>query len=586
LKSLALVLVGCCQQLARLAPRQRSQSLRLARFVCLICVLVSFLLALGCGLAGSKAGELPSADEYPGTPPCYAANECPAGYFCNSFGQCELMPSAGPDAGLSDGADASRRPYPPEVENPADPPQGGESVVYVSVPKQGVVVKIDAKSLEVKTIKVKGQPSALRTIPGTDNAVVLNQGASAMTIIRATAGGQEALTVLPTIVGANVLALAPGGKNAVAYFDINRSGGLLAQQSLQELTVLRLEQGKEEAINLSVGFRPSSVAFSADGSAAFVLTEQGISVVDLTVPLAPHIAPLVGLVDDPVKDPQPEEVVIDPNGNFALLRQPGVSGVRVVDLKSKAAQDLDLPGPATDIDLTADGKLALAVLRTSNTVALIDLPADLLDPAGIELLPTGSYVAGQVEVTSDGKTAYLFTNAIAQKLLMVADLKQRSLSTIPLQKAVRNVLLAPDGNVALVVHSKTSATTGAASSLEQLLESKHGYTLLDRASGFTKLQLTDAEPKHVLFAPDTKSAALLLNEPSLGLRELSLIDLKSFLVSAVNLGAPPIALGLVPATDQLYVAQDHALGRITFYERKAGQARTLTGFALNSGIAD
>lgn len=64
------------------------------------------------------------------------------------------------------------------------------------------------------------------------------------------------------------------------------------------------------------------------------------------------------------------------------------------------------------------------------------------------------------------------------------------------------------------------------------------------------------------------------------------IDLRSFLVASVALGSPPVAVGVVPMTHQVYVGQTHPLGRMTFVDTDTFKTRTLTGFGLNGQIIE
>jgi hypothetical protein len=44
--------------------------------------------------------------------------------------------------------------------------------------------------------------------------------------------------------------------------------------------VLSLEDGKDRSVGMTVGFRPSRVFFSNDGKKGFVVTEDGVSILD------------------------------------------------------------------------------------------------------------------------------------------------------------------------------------------------------------------------------------------------------------------------------------------------------------------
>jgi len=330
------------------------------------------------------------------------------------------------------------------------------------------------------------------------------------------------------------------------------------------------------------------VQFSADGSTGFIITEQGISVVDLTAPLAPAIVPSVSFFNDPLGEKQPTDVTITADGARALMRQPGLAGIRVVDLHSGAIADVALGAEATDLDITPDGKLALVVLRDAGQLALIDLPGDLDDPTQIETLSTG-YTIGQAVVTADNSRALLFTNALDQEVLLVADLRpgSRSLKPLPLKKGVRSVRPAGDGRTAIVLHNKQAGDPDPTRDpVDAFVDKHYAYSLVDLNKGFVKLELTDAEPGETAFATDSLSGYLLLSDPAKNVRSVEAIDLRTFLVTSVPVGSPPVAVGVLPATAQVYVAQNHPLGRVTFVDSITYNTRTLTGFALNGQVIE
>jgi len=539
-------------------------------------------ISFGCGAEDAASeGAPPKADGGATGTRCFGANDCPPGSFCNEFGYCTAL---GTDAGSSDGGDSG---LPPEVEQQRDPPASGKVYVYVAVPSQDMVAKIHSQTLQVRSIKVGKDPGVLRTIPGQDVAVVLSRQSNTISILRSRADGDDDILTLNVAPGLNQLALAPGGKWAIAYFDVTRSGGTIsAKQTFQEVTVAHLEAGKESAVDLTVGFRPSMIQFSADGEQAYVVTEQGVSVIELAKVTKPAIVPTVPLLLDPLAEGKLEEVLVTGDGAFALGRRAGLNGVRVVDLTTSSIQDIDLGGDATDLDLTEDGKLAVVVLRDTQQVALIDIPGDLTDPSQIDTLATGSFTAGQAVLTKDGKRAFLFTNASSQEVLLVADLTSRQISAHPLKKGVRTVYSSPDGKTALILHNKVPGTPGPTDDFETYLDKSYGYSLLKVDTSFDKLLLTGTDPGEVAFDPASASAYMLLGDSAAGIRSAEAIDLEGFLVESVALGSPPVALGVIPATKAVYVAQSHPLGRVTFIDMGDHQTRTVTGFELNSHIIE
>lgn len=537
--------------------------------------LVLLLAASGCGADDASGLEpSPKSDAGSAGQPCLGANDCEKGQVCNAFGLCAWPPPSG-----DGGVDAP----PPEKERVPEPPAIGKRYVYAAVPAEDLVARIDSQTLKVQSINVGSDPGALRTIAGQDVAVVLNRGDATASILRVQSDGSDAITTLPTIEGANRLHIAPDGRHAVVRVDLEGASGIGA--TLQEVTVLGLQSGQERAVDLAVGFRPLDVQFSQDGAQAFVISEGSISVIALATVKGGALLPTVALRTDPLTESPPEEVQVTADGKLALARLPQRALLRTIDLTSKAITDLVLPAVPTDIDLQPDGKQALVVLRDSQQLALIDLSDAQVLPADVTLLALPQ-PAGQVVLTPDGKTAFLFSNALETKILQRLDLASRTLTALALQKGVREVHAAPDGKTVLVVHNKQPGEAKLSDPLDVYIDRRHGYSLVDLDSGFVKLQLTDAAPGPVAFASDGSSAYLTLSDPMAGVRALDAIDLRGFLVHQSGLGSPPVAVGVVPATGQVYVAQSHPLGRVTFIDTKTGKRRTLTGFALDSQVIE
>jgi DNA-binding beta-propeller fold protein YncE len=514
-------------------------------------------------------------------PRCFGANDCAPGEVCNEFGVCVAQPPATGGA-----TDAGTPPPPPEVVSRREPPASGKRYVYVAISDEDTVARIDSIGLGVSTISVGGDPGALRTVPGADVAVVLNRASATATVIRSRADGGDDLAVLPTAANLNQLSLSPDGHYGIAWFDERLTGGSLApQRDFQDATLLVLDPAGDRAVDLSIGFRPSEVQFARDGSTAFVITDDGVSIVRFAAVTAPEIVPTVAIRRDP-SEAQPAQVQVTGDGALALARLPGLEGVRVVDLASGVLSDVPLGSTPSDLALSPDGAVAVIALRDAGQVALARLPGDLADPSRIALLPTSGYTAGQAVIAPDGAHAFVFTNAVAEKAVLVVDLPAGTLAPRLLQKGVRAVLPAPDGHAAIIVHNRVQSGPPPSDAVEQYIDSHEAYSLLDLQSGYLKLQLVDAAPGDVAFAPDSGSAYLLQSDPGAGVRALDAIDLHGFVVNGVVLGSPPVAVGVVPSTSQVYVAQDHPLGRMTFVDTATFHTRTLTGYGLNSQIIE
>src|SRR5262245_5418109 len=286
--------------------------------------------AMLAACAGGGAGaDFGGADASAGTQECFSSSECPVGWTCSELGVC-VPPPPGVDAGGP----------PSEVEYKLSEPHASRRYVWVAMTDLDRLARIDGTDLEVTSIPVGDQPSVLATMPGTDTAVVLDSVNAAATVVRPTPEA-DAIDLFPTLPNLNRLVPAPNARYAVAYFDLAQAiadAGSLEDVtqvgSFQDVTVLALQPGAQHAVDLTVGFRPREVEMDVTGTYAFVVTDDGVSVIDMPQMTMgePTIVPPIPVTSDPFEDPSGIEVDIVASGDYAVVRIPGVAGVRVVDM--------------------------------------------------------------------------------------------------------------------------------------------------------------------------------------------------------------------------------------------------------------
>ena len=510
----------------------------------------------------------------------------------------------------SSGAGGAGAPIlPPEVEVKLDfeLPQASERFVYAANPESGTVVIIDAENLEIQTVETGDRPTFLQTLRGTDDAIVLNIGSDDATVLRSPADELTSSTV-EVVPGANVIAVAPDGKHAVVYFNSSYSAAGSATGSFQDVTVLSLEPGNDRPVGMTVGFRPREITFAADGSAAFAITDDGVSVLDFDSidDAGAGVARLVTLStgSDDV-DQKSLDVSITPDGRHALARRPGDSAIRLVDLKSGRIQTLDLtalmlPDPdadggtsdatveITDLDLAPSGDFALAVLRNQDAVVRIPVPEAFEDDSKVRVYSVPGQLFGTVEITPEAVRALLFTTAVEVERITILPLTgDEAPHTVALRKLVQAVAIAPDGQTALIMHSQVPGDPNEPGiDSDTMIDRKFGYSVLRLATGDVKLQVTDTAAKTFTITPDGSLMFLLFRDDASFVREVHEVDAASFLVEKIRLGSPPISLGAVPSSMRLFVNQEHPDGRITLIDWETNEQRTVTGFELNSRIRD
>ncbi len=561
-------------------------------------IIVATALAGGCGggeLDGAADDAVSGPDAASTTPECFSPSECPVGWSCNELGFC-VPPSTPPDdAGV---------PPPPEVEYEYGPPVSSRRYVWVAMTDQDSVAKIDGETLEVTSVAVGEEPRRVVALPGTDIAVVLDSINGAATMILPAAGSQ--LTdAEPTLPRLNMLAASPSGRHAVAYFDLAQAIADAGSQeavgetgSFQQVTVVGLETGGATSVDLVVGYRPREVEFDAAGRRAFVITDDGISIIDLDQAIAegPSIIPPIRVTPDPFDDGAGLEVEVVPDGDLAVVREAGEPWLRAVSLTGATAGqmwDATLPGVPSDLEMSPDGRRAYAVLREQSELAVVDIPEDILDPSGIDYVDLADATLGSLSLSADGRRAASYTNAILDERLTIIELDRPGYPhrTFPLRKAVRAIGFDPSGQKVLVIHAKKFGDPEDTTDPEEIVDRKYGYSAFDVATGFAALYFTDVDPGMFAFAPGELRAYVCLDggDAEGAVAEVHEIDLDSGVVYVRELGTPPEAVGVLPDSNKAFVSQRHPLGRVTFIDvvdTGPGQARTLTGFDLNSQIID
>lgn len=488
-------------------------------------------------------------------------------------------------------------------------PQASEHYVYTVNPAGGTVAIIDATTQAIQTIKTGSQPTYLRTLEGTDNAIVLNTGSNKASIIRVR-DDKAQKTDLPVNAGANAIAVAPDGKHAVVYYNASYMTAGKTPGSYQDVAVLTIADEGDTSVSMTVGFQPRDVFFDSQSARAFVVTDDGVSVLDFAQ-IAKEGAGIAKLVTFGGNvDQKNSDVAITPDGEFALARSDEQSALHLVELATGKVRTLDLAvafaddraadedaGAAnpprvdvTDLDLMPTGSEALAALRNQSAIARIALPQAFDDPSQVKIIPVEGEVIGSLTVAPDGRTALAYTTAAPElERMVIVDLDQGSATrTVLLRKAVNAVAYTPDSSTAVITHLKEPGSPDDPGlSPEDQVDRSYGYSLLRLSTGDVKLQRTATQLGPIAMVPDASYLFILFRDDGLKLKEVQRVALKSFLVDPIiPLENPPISMGVARASGAVFVNLEHPDGRMTFidWEAPIEKLKTVTGFELNSRI--
>ena len=524
--------------------------------------------------------------------------------------------------------------------------------VWTANPVSGAVALIDAKSFAVRTIDAGAGPTELAALPAPDGgsrAVVINSVSDDATLLTATDDGAlEASGTFPVHAGANAWAVSADGRFAIAWTNAAAIKNADPSEGFQDITVLDLAGSKPFSKRLSVGYRPVRVFMDDDDRYAYFVTDAGIDVVDLASDDGPVVEREVELSDDPANDTAKRDVNITPDGLFAFVSRVDKDYVTVVDVQQGVFKDIRLPGVVTDLDLSADASMVVAIVQQP---ALPVEPMAAGAGAGGQTGQAGGGSEGggtDVEIgggggldagagageAGEGGTSIppLGTPRSLAVLLPVASIFEApdSFDRVEIDESFRSVELGPEGATALLYQNGVPSTHLTLLSLAAGDEFKthrtvdlklpvfsavaapdgaHAVVLLQPPPGSAKpgafavvpitknlsaaIQGTLAPTVPLDFAKDPPAMvaidanhALVTVSDGLQTHFAYLVSMPALTVDPIQLSSAPLrgASGIVAEANQAFVAQQHPEGRITFIDLDSGEQHTLTGFELSSQV--
>ncbi len=483
------------------------------------------------------------------------------------------------NAGGTAGGMPEEPPPPPEkeLESAFEAPVATKRFVWTANPTTNRVALINAETFEVRLADAGLAPTTVAALPGDDRdgAIVLNVGSEDATIVSIDDQGAIAATTVPTHAGANAVAVSPRGQWAVAWTDAAQfdETALDPTDGLQDVTVVDLRD-TPRATTLSVGYRPSRVTFDEDETRAFIVTEPGLSIIELGD--VPRAGSLIELTDDPVADQAARDVSVTPDGALAVVRVDATRALGFVDTVTGERQGVDLGNFVTDLDLSTDGKSAFAV--AGSTLVVVPVPPGHRDPATFPRASVDNVVSRSVSLSPDTSLALLYANAEMNQYLTVltsaSDWQRFEGRALDLRAPVLAAFAAPDAlhGIAFQSPASNSRKAGAFSIVS---------AQTDRAP---KLIGTDAPPVAVSFASDGGTAVIATRDLAKASYGMYLVYLDNLEENFYALPSPPLAAGMVEDAKRAFVAQAHPEGRITFVDLEDGAARTLTGFELAAKV--
>lgn len=523
----------------------------------------------GGGFAGAGGGSATGG----GPASCTVSAQCLPGYTCDN-GTC-VPPETEVDRGVGEA-----------------PPVATPRYVYALNPTAASVARIDPTSLQIEAVPVGPKPVGLAALPDEDAAVVLSLDDASLSVIDSrTLPTKVSRVSLPRQYGR--LSVSPDGKFAVAWPSpaVGPSSGAEGIFALVDLSKVRA--GTPGAVQERAGgYRITDVLFRTQlgvTTQLHVFAKSTVSTFDLATGAAL-----------PVRLPLPESMSADVSSREVVASKDG----RVIMLRSTVAPELasfdgtrldtvPLPEIATDLDLVPDGTAAVAALRSSSSVAFLEIPADLISPSGIDTIALDGGVVGQIalppQAPDAGMFALVYSTVTEAESFARIDLPSGTVTRYGLEKLVDEIALSPDGRSALVVHRANPNTT-ATDPYEAAVDKDQGFSVFDVQSGFWQLQRTGVtRPTRYAFSPAGGFVGVALRNDAAKRYQLMAVNLTSLVTSTLPLSSTPLFMGTVPQAPgvtphRVFVSQDHPAGRISVIQLDSGQVRTATGFTLNGEI--
>jgi hypothetical protein len=436
------------------------------------------------------------------------------------------------------------------------------SYLWSTNPGSGRVALVDAESLQVRVLSAGLRPTYIVAVPGEQEAAaVINAGSSDASLFHV---GEEVTEQRVSLhQGANSWAVSASGRYLVAY-STAAEGALPVTEGLQEITVVDRSEDPPRATRLTVGYRPSQVVYDEEESDLLVVDEEAISVVHLDG--SPEVDEWIQLGQATGRD-----VSITRDGAHAVVRYAGKSELDVVPIDHpEDTLSFTLPGEITDLDLTPDGR-AVGVVRDQRLMFTFEIESLLAGESKILATYITGEIVGSVSISESGSRALLYTTALGSSRVTVVTLTETEQGQLPYRSLdasleTRGVVLSPSGNMALILGEE--GATGAFSLVA--LEEERFPRVVGTSGSIEQVALTD-------------TAAIVTSASAAG-QEAHLVDTASLSVVSRDLASPPIAAGIMTDLGQAYVAQQHAEGRVTFFDFLSGEARSLTGYELAADV--
>lgn len=448
-------------------------------------------------------------------------------------------------------------------------------------------------------VRLGGRPEALTV--AADGRTLLALDREYSQVIIADANNTDLTPVrLPVGQGHNRIVVSPNSPYAVTFLDLAESDDVVfdGTLSLNEIRVIDLSQNPPVVTPVIVAFNPRNIVFSPDGTLAFVVSERRASFVPLAAP--PDDPAAVPLDLSTTEVAPPEAVIVrpstsaDPNDlTYALIARRGSAEMFAVALDTGSINVVDVGVVPTSLQVTADGRFAIAVSRGRDLAAVIRLdPFGSFDTSDVFPVALPQVVGEAVLAPADGdpehdRRAVLFDpygNAEEMTILDAETLQTRSVLLVNPPTAI----VPGPGGTALALH-KRWATTPSVSEVDAFFDAHDSFSMIDLDKRTANPTAVEARPADALFAPSAGTRRAFVTIPHATdahghhVGHIVVVQTDNGTASVIPVSPGPQRLGALPE-GTIYAVHDRPFGFITFVDPSDLSTHTASGFMLAGAL--
>lgn len=361
----------------------------------------------------------------------------------------------------------------------------------------------------------------------------------------------------------NAMAFNEDASLAVAYLDFSNGDAIDVSGVLNLTEAVFVDLTSTEVHRVAVGFAPENVLFTNDGSRAVVLSRSQVAVVDLSTWSLIVTYPLTL---DSSTQVEPTDVVLTPDGAYALVTIAGSADLYVLDLVAESIDIVELNGTPSDLEVDTVNDRTIIVY--SNKAQVDVLEHAYFETTGFELDEPAS------AILATGDQNLLYNPGSSYHDVYRFNVALGSLDSYRAENPVETMYATEDGTMAVATTRPESSYSDGVSGF---YDAYYGLSIFDLTTDRTPAALAlESAPVGVQLVSEggVNTAFVLLA----GLDELVQVDLATGASSSLKLAAPPVGITAVP-DGPFVVSHESALGLLSFYDVATGEVVSAANFA-------